>query len=188
MKCKSTANWICSTLNVEYQIPTDQIHGNSTQIQRNIALRKFKESAVRVLISTNVASRGLSLPRVDHVVQFDMPTHPEDFNSCVYRVGRAYGGRITSFYVPSIPGSETGNGRIYQLFLDFLVECKQVSFEFQHHVYVEQVNIHDHLPIVDNLIQGNLLFRSLSFILLNHRYVDMHISRICNYQILFMYS
>ena len=52
-------------------------------------MRRFKDGQIRVLISTSVASRGLNLPVVEHVIQFDMPTTPNDFDSCVYRLGRA---------------------------------------------------------------------------------------------------
>ncbi|MDE3074690.1 MAG: DEAD/DEAH box helicase, partial [Chloroflexota bacterium] len=61
------------------------IHGGMSQADRQRALNSFAEGSVRVLVATNVAARGLDIPDVSHVVNYDMP---EDFDTYVHRVGR----------------------------------------------------------------------------------------------------
>ena len=66
-------------------IPSEAIHGNKSQGQRQRALEMFKKNAVRVLVATDVAARGLDIPNVSHVINFDQPTTYEDY---VHRIGR----------------------------------------------------------------------------------------------------
>jgi ATP-dependent RNA helicase RhlE len=61
------------------------IHGNKSQGQRERALRAFREGEVRVLVATDVAARGLDIPDVKHVYNFDLPNVPENY---VHRIGR----------------------------------------------------------------------------------------------------
>jgi superfamily II DNA/RNA helicase len=65
--------------------PATAIHGNKTQPQRQRALRAFKDSQVKVLVATDVAARGLDIPNVSHVINFDQPATYEDY---VHRIGR----------------------------------------------------------------------------------------------------
>ncbi|HEV2595560.1 MAG TPA: DEAD/DEAH box helicase [Sphingomicrobium sp.] len=61
------------------------IHGNKSQAQRERALAGFKSGDVRVLIATDIAARGIDIPGVSHVVNFDLPDVPEQY---VHRIGR----------------------------------------------------------------------------------------------------
>ncbi|KYM76318.1 putative ATP-dependent RNA helicase DDX47 [Atta colombica] len=61
------------------------LHGQMTQNKRIAALTKFKAKNRSILISTDVASRGLDIPHVDIVINFDIPTHSKDY---IHRVGR----------------------------------------------------------------------------------------------------
>ncbi|MFZ5961474.1 DEAD/DEAH box helicase [Thalassococcus sp. BH17M4-6] len=61
------------------------IHGNKSQGQRERALQAFREGKVRVLVATDVAARGLDIPAVRHVYNFDLPNVPENY---VHRIGR----------------------------------------------------------------------------------------------------
>ncbi|MBU3668361.1 MAG: DEAD/DEAH box helicase [Candidatus Taylorbacteria bacterium] len=61
------------------------IHGDKNHAQRQRALKMFKENAVQVLIATDVAARGLDIPNVTHVINFDIPQSYEDY---VHRIGR----------------------------------------------------------------------------------------------------
>jgi ATP-dependent RNA helicase RhlE len=65
------------------------IHGDRSQSQRNQALRGFQEGNYRVLVATDVAARGLHVEGIAHVVNYDLPTLPEDFIHRVGRTGRA---------------------------------------------------------------------------------------------------
>lgn len=66
-------------------IPSEAIHGNKSQGQRQRALSAFKANKVKVLVATDVAARGLDIPNVSHVINFDTPATYEDY---VHRIGR----------------------------------------------------------------------------------------------------
>ncbi|OAX43576.1 DEAD-domain-containing protein [Rhizopogon vinicolor AM-OR11-026] len=65
--------------------PAVPLHGQLSQSQRLGALGKFKSGSRKLLVATDVASRGLDLPSVDIVINFDIPTHSKDY---IHRVGR----------------------------------------------------------------------------------------------------
>jgi len=65
--------------------PAVPLHGQLSQSQRLGALGKFKSGGRRVLVATDIASRGLDIPSVDIVINFDIPTHSKDY---IHRVGR----------------------------------------------------------------------------------------------------
>ncbi|MCL5114065.1 MAG: DEAD/DEAH box helicase [Patescibacteria group bacterium] len=65
------------------------IHGNKSQGQRQKALEQFKSNQISVLIATDVASRGLDIPDVSHVINFDMPATYDDYVHRIGRTGRA---------------------------------------------------------------------------------------------------
>ena len=61
------------------------IHGNKSQGQRDRALEAFRQGGVRVLVATDVAARGLDIPGVGHVYNYELPNVPEAY---VHRIGR----------------------------------------------------------------------------------------------------
>ena len=61
------------------------IHGNRTQVQRQQALDGFKSGRYKVLVATDVVARGIDVEGISHVVNYDIPTNPEDY---VHRIGR----------------------------------------------------------------------------------------------------
>jgi ATP-dependent RNA helicase RhlE len=71
-------------------IKTGTIHSNRSQNQRLRALRDFKSGAVRVLVATDIAARGIDVDGISHVVNFDFPMHPEDYVHRIGRTGRAH--------------------------------------------------------------------------------------------------
>ena len=66
-------------------VDADAIHGNKSQGRRTRTLESFKTGGTRVLVATDVAARGLDVPEVTHVVNFDLPNEPEAY---VHRIGR----------------------------------------------------------------------------------------------------
>jgi superfamily II DNA/RNA helicase len=70
-------------------ISAEAIHGNKSQPQRQRALKAFKDGKVRVLVATDVASRGLDIPQVTHVINFDQPQTYSDYVHRIGRTGRA---------------------------------------------------------------------------------------------------
>ena len=73
-------------------ISAEAIHGNKSQSQRQRALKAFKNDDVRVLVATDVAARGLDIPDVSHVINFDQPTTYDDYIHRIGRTGR--GGKV----------------------------------------------------------------------------------------------
>lgn len=70
-------------------IAAEAIHGNKSQSQRQRALKKFKDNTVNVLVATDVAARGLDIPNVTHVINFDVPKAYDDYVHRIGRTGRA---------------------------------------------------------------------------------------------------
>lgn len=75
------------------------IHGDRTQAQREEALKAFRNAVCNVLVATAVAARGLDIPNVMHVINYDMPTDIDDYVHRIGRTGRAGNtGRATAFF------------------------------------------------------------------------------------------
>lgn len=70
-------------------LSTIAIHGNKNQSQRDRALRSFKQGEFRALVATDVAARGLDVPDVTHVINFDQPKTYDDYVHRIGRTGRA---------------------------------------------------------------------------------------------------
>jgi ATP-dependent RNA helicase RhlE len=82
-------------------IRTATLHSNRSQNQRLRALKDFKSGAVRVLVATDIAARGIDVDGISHVVNFDFPMHPEDYVHRIGRTGRAQAvGDAISFVTP----------------------------------------------------------------------------------------
>ncbi len=71
------------------KIAAEGIHGNKSQFARAKALHRFKKGLVRVLVATDVASRGLDIEQLQYVVNFDLPETAEDYIHRIGRTGRA---------------------------------------------------------------------------------------------------
>lgn len=67
----------------------DAIHGDKNHTGRQRALSKFKDNHVQILVATDVAARGLDIPNVSHVINYDLPSTYEDYVHRIGRTGRA---------------------------------------------------------------------------------------------------
>ena len=76
--------------NLEFKgIKTATLHSNRSQNQRLKALKDFKSGAVRVLVATDIAARGIDVDGISHVINYDFPMHVEDYVHRIGRTGRA---------------------------------------------------------------------------------------------------
>ncbi|HPW34695.1 MAG TPA: C-terminal helicase domain-containing protein, partial [Candidatus Paceibacterota bacterium] len=66
-------------------LKAQSIHGNKNHTQRQSALRAFKDSMINILVATDVAARGLDIPNVSHVINYELPSTYEDY---IHRIGR----------------------------------------------------------------------------------------------------
>jgi len=79
--------------------PVTSIHGDRTQKEREEALRRFKTGQTPIIVATAVAARGLDIPSVKHVINFDMPSDIEEYVHRIGRTGRMGNlGLATSFF------------------------------------------------------------------------------------------
>jgi len=83
-RTKARANRLFAHLQ-KHRVPAERIHSDRSQAQRGRALQDFKSGKFRVLVATDIASRGIDIVELGHVVNFDVPMVPEDY---VHRVGR----------------------------------------------------------------------------------------------------
>jgi ATP-dependent RNA helicase RhlE len=100
------------------------IHGDRTQAQRNGALSGFQEGRFQVLVATDIASRGLHVDDVAHVINYDLPKMAEDFIHRVGRTGRAGSeGRASTL----VAGAEVMELRQIERTLQLRIERKQID-------------------------------------------------------------
>ena len=85
---------------------SESIHGDHTQTARTEALTKFRNGDIQFLIASDVASRGLDIPKVSHVINLDVPSNPEDYIHRIGRTGRA-GNKGTSVTLCSMKEVKT---------------------------------------------------------------------------------
>jgi ATP-dependent RNA helicase RhlE len=87
-------------------IASAAIHGNKSQAQRERAIAAFKSGEVPVLVATDIAARGIDIPGVSHVINYDLPEVPEQY---VHRIGRTAragaGGTAIAFCSPEERGN-----------------------------------------------------------------------------------
>src|SRR5580765_328197 len=121
------------------------IHGDRSQAQRNGALNGFQEGAFQVLVATDIASRGLHVDDVAHVVNYDLPKMAEDFIHRVGRTGRAgLQGRATTL----VAGAE-------------VLELKSIERKLQ--LRIERVQLDGSVSVrPKRLIQNTLASRTLT--------------------------
>ncbi|CAF1166690.1 unnamed protein product [Adineta ricciae] len=102
-----------------HQYSVNSIHGDRSQAQREEALKSFKNGRTPILVATSVAARGLDIPHVKHVINFDLPTDIDEYVHRIGRTGRAgMAGQATSFF-------NEKNRNIAMELLDILTEAHQ---------------------------------------------------------------
>jgi ATP-dependent RNA helicase RhlE len=105
-------------------INSKAIHGNKSQGARTMALDGFKKGKVRVLVATDIAARGLDIPLLPHVINYELPNIPEDYVHRIGRTGRAgAGGEAIS--IVSVDEFEYQEG--IEKLLGKTLESKQIS-------------------------------------------------------------
>ncbi|EYE94909.1 DEAD/DEAH box helicase [Aspergillus ruber CBS 135680] len=101
------------------RFPATAIHGDRTQRERERALDMFRSGRCPILVATAVAARGLDIPNVTHVVNYDLPTDIDDYVHRIGRTGRAGNtGIATAFF-------NRGNRGVVRDLIDLLKEANQ---------------------------------------------------------------
>lgn len=100
------------------------IHGDRSQVQREDALRSFRAGDTNVMVATAVAARGLDIPNVTHVINYDLPGDIDDYVHRIGRTGRAGNvGKATTFF-------NDNNRNVARGLADLLKEANQVVPDF----------------------------------------------------------
>ncbi|KOC63923.1 ATP-dependent RNA helicase bel, partial [Habropoda laboriosa] len=100
--------------------PVTSIHGDRTQREREEALRRFRAGKAPILVATAVAARGLDIPHVKHVINFDLPGDVEEYVHRIGRTGRMGNlGLATSFF-------NNKNHNLVRDLVSLLIEANQV--------------------------------------------------------------
>lgn len=97
-----------------YGLTVDRIHGRRTQGQRNRALQGFRNEEFRVLCATDIASRGIDIDHVAHVINYDLPQVPEDY---VHRIGRTARAGRTGESISFVSSDQMENWRAIEKLL-----------------------------------------------------------------------
>jgi ATP-dependent RNA helicase DDX3X len=110
------------------QIPTVFMHGGRSQLERQDAMSRFKSKQPHVLIATNVFGRGIDIPEVKHVVNFELPSlEYGGISEYIHRIGRTgrigHVGHATSFY-------NERNEELAPFLVNILIETEQTVPDF----------------------------------------------------------
>ncbi len=90
----------------------DAIHGDLRQRQRDEVIRNFRSQKNRILVATDIAARGLDIPHIMHVINYDLPQSPEDY---IHRIGRTARAGMEGFALSFVAPSESRKWQaIYQ--------------------------------------------------------------------------
>ena len=119
VETKRSADMLCNFL-MSQRFNATSIHGDRTQREREYALASFRSGKTPILVATAVAARGLDIPNVGHVVNFDLPSDIDDYVHRIGRTGRAGNvGKATAFF------NLQKDKSIVKELLEILTEAKQ---------------------------------------------------------------
>src|SRR2546421_1345638 len=112
------------------------LHSNRTQREREQALRGFRDGRYEVLVATDIAARGLDVAEVSHVINFDVPQHPEDY---VHRIGRTGRAEATGDAFTLMVAEDTRHVQAIERFIGRRVErVKLENFNYKYTVILDE--------------------------------------------------
>ncbi len=125
VRTKVRAERVCSAME-RVGVKTITIHGDKEQEERSDAMSKFSSGEVKVLIATDISARGIDIPHVDYVVNYDLPDKPENY---VHRVGRTGRGKNKGLAVSFCSTEEKPVLKEIEDFLDKPITVKEVTYQ-----------------------------------------------------------
>ncbi len=105
-------------------ISVTRLHSNRTQSQREVSLAGFKRGRYDVLVATDIASRGIDVEGISHIVNYDVPSHPEDY---VHRIGRTARAEATGTAITLMAPDEAVAVQAIERFLGEAVPVKDLE-------------------------------------------------------------
>jgi ATP-dependent RNA helicase RhlE len=110
--------------------PVAVIHSNRTQRERDQALGGFRDGQFRVLVATDIAARGIDVADVSHVINYDVPHHPEDY---VHRIGRTGRAELEGDAFTLMVAEDSSYVRAIERFIGRKIEHQKVeNFDYQY--------------------------------------------------------
>ncbi len=100
------------------------IHGDRSQSQRIAALNNFEQGTIKVLVATDVAARGLHVEEIEHVINYDLPSAPEDF---IHRIGRTGRGGASGLASTLVSGAELFELKSIERALKLRIKRKEIA-------------------------------------------------------------
>jgi ATP-dependent RNA helicase RhlE len=119
-RTKHGANKLCKKM-ISSGISAAAIHGNKSQGARTKALAGFKSGSVRVLVATDIAARGLDIPLLPHVINFELPNISEDY---VHRIGRTGRAGASGEAISLVSADETSYLRDIEKLIDMKIDVE----------------------------------------------------------------
>ncbi len=95
-RTRRRATWVKGRLR-DANVLAEEIHGDISQNQRERTLKRYRAGAFPVLVATDVAARGLDIPSISHVINYDLPDSPQDYVHRIGRTGRAGRSGVAGF-------------------------------------------------------------------------------------------
>lgn len=120
---KQMADRVFTQLEITFPEQVSVIHSNKSQNYRINALERFRKGESRVLIATDVASRGLDIADISHVINFDLPEEPEDY---IHRIGRTGRGEKSGMAISMVNQPEMKVLAGIETFMNRYVEEKPI--------------------------------------------------------------
>jgi len=112
------------------------LHSNRTQREREQALRGFREGRYEVLVATDIAARGLDIADVSHVINYDVPQHPEDY---IHRIGRTGRAEATGDAFTIMTAEDTGHVFAIERFISQKIpRVKLENFDYRYTALFEE--------------------------------------------------
>ena len=112
------------------------LHSNRTQREREQALLGFREGRYEVLVATDIASRGLDIADVSHVVNYDVPQHPEDY---IHRIGRTGRAEASGDALTLMAAEDSGHvAAIVRVISQKIKRVKLENFEYRYTALFEE--------------------------------------------------
>jgi len=112
------------------------LHSNRTQKEREQALKGFRDGRFEVLVATDIAARGLDIADVSHVINYDVPQHPEDY---IHRIGRTGRAEATGDAFTIMTAEDASHVFAIERFITKKIErVKLENFEYQYTALFEE--------------------------------------------------
>lgn len=138
---KRTASWLCQFMWRNGIKDTAEIHGDLSQNERERSLSMFRSKRCRILVATDVAARGLDIPCVNLVINYDLPMNIDDYVHRIGRTGRiGHQGKAIGFYVSAKEDPSYNSSNILKELVELLEGSTTAVPDFLAQEYEEKYN------------------------------------------------